>query len=177
MPADIGGSWRSSVDGSGGWALNDIGSHLLDLALWLLGQEAELAFSRTSNFRFEEVGAEDTAVLVADAADGTVVVIETSNAMGSFPGTVEIHGSDGWLRADGTFDDEGAVLVHDGTRHRFTTTFAAVYQEALRDFAGRVAGRPALGATAAEAVATTRIIAGAAALHRADRPTGTAPRP
>jgi 1,5-anhydro-D-fructose reductase (1,5-anhydro-D-mannitol-forming) len=166
MPADIGSSWRSSVDGSGGWALNDIGSHLVDLALWLLGQEAELAFSRTSNFRFGEVEAEDTAVLVADAADGAVVVIDTSNAMGSYPGTIDIHGSDGWLRAEGTFDDEGAVVLHDGTRHEFATSWAAVYQDALRDFADRVAGRPALGATAAEAVATTRIIAGAAARHR-----------
>lgn len=166
MPSDITGSWRASIDDSGGWALNDIGSHLVDLALWLLGGEAELAFSRTANVRFPEAEAEDTAILVADTPDGAVVVIETSNAMSSFPGTVEVHGTTGWVRADGTFDDEGSALTHTGERLTFSTSWEEVYRLGLTDFLSRITGGVAIGATAAEAVATTRIVESAARAHR-----------
>lgn len=36
MSEDASESWRSSLVESGGWVLNDIGAHLIDLALWLL---------------------------------------------------------------------------------------------------------------------------------------------
>lgn len=166
MPDDISKSWRASVTDSGGWALNDIGSHLVDMALWLLGQDATLAFARTDNFRFESVDAEDTAVLVIDAADGATVIIETSNAMSSFPGTIEVHGSEGWIRADGTFDDEGSALTHTGERMTFESSWRGVYVAGLDDFVGRIAGAPAMGATGREAITTTEIIERAAAQHR-----------
>jgi predicted dehydrogenase len=47
MPDDPAASWRSSLEHSGGWALNDIGSHLIDLAQWLIDAPARLAFART----------------------------------------------------------------------------------------------------------------------------------
>lgn len=167
MPADISGSWRASVSGGGGWALNDIGSHLVDLALWLSGGQARPVWSRTGNVRFTDVEAEDTALLVAETPDGATIVVETSNAMSSFPGTVEVHGDEGWARADGTFDDLGRIQTHHGVVEEFTTTSPAVYAASLADFAERVAGRRAVGATAADAVVTTRIIESAAADHLA----------
>lgn len=169
MPVDIGGSWRTSVDGSGGWALNDIGSHLVDLALWLAGGGGHLVHARTANHRFVEVAAEDTAVLVIALDDGGTVIVETSNAMSSFPGTIEVHGSGGWFRADGTFDDHAVIVSHTGERHEFVSGFEEVYRASLADFAARVHGRGGAGATAAEAVVTTRIIEAAAEAHRSGR--------
>jgi len=170
MPATIAGSWRESAAESGGWALNDIGSHLVDLSLWLLGRPGRLAFARTANHRFADVEAEDSAVLVIDAeapdASPATIVIDTSNALDSFPGTVEVFGSDGWIRADGTFDDDALVRRSAGDELRFATTAADVYRASLEDFADRVAGNDALGATGRDATVTTAIIETAAAGHR-----------
>jgi predicted dehydrogenase len=152
---------------SGGWALNDIGSHLIDLAQWLIGRPARLAFARTMNLTFRDAGAEDTAVLVLEAGSGATLTIETSNAMSSFPGTVEIHGSAGWVRAEGTFDGGGTVLTDAGDRHaQPDITDAEVYGRALQDFLGAVHGEPAIGATARQAIDTVAIVEAAVAGHR-----------
>jgi predicted dehydrogenase len=166
MPADISGSWRASVADGGGWALNDIGSHLVDLALWLSGGTAVPVWSRTGNLRFTDVEAEDTALVVAETPDGATLIVETSNAMSSFPGTIEVHGDAGWVRADGTFDDTGVIATSAGERREFSTTAPAVYAASLADFLARVGGGHAVGATAAQAVATTRIVEWAARRHR-----------
>ena len=158
MPAELSG-WRASLEESGGWVLNDIGAHLVDLALWLAGQPASVAFARTTNFKFDQASAEDTALLVLESAGGALLTIETSNAMSSFPGTVEVHGLDGWLRAGGTFDAGGSVVTHDGERVEFPAVTAAdVYAASLRDFLAAVAGSPSRGTTAAEGAANVALI-------------------
>jgi predicted dehydrogenase len=167
MPSDPAASWRSSLQQSGGWALNDIGSHLIDLAQWLVGRPARLAFARTMNLKFRDAGAEDTAVLVLEAGSDATLTIETSNAMSSFPGTVEIHGSAGWVRAEGTFDGGGTILTQAGDRHdQPDVTDAQVYDRALQDFLGAVHGEPAIGATARQATDTVAIVEAAVAGHR-----------
>jgi 1,5-anhydro-D-fructose reductase (1,5-anhydro-D-mannitol-forming) len=167
MPASIAGSWRESAVDSGGWALNDIGSHLVDLSLWLVDEPGALAFARTANRRFTDVEAEDSAVLVIDAGPATVV-IDTSNALDSFPGTVEIFGSDGWIRAEGTFDDEGIVRSSAGDEVRFATTAVEVYRACFEDFLDRIAGSPGVGATGRDATTTTEIIEAAVRGGRGD---------
>jgi predicted dehydrogenase len=163
MPPDPALSWRTSLEESRGWVLNDIGAHLLDLATWLVGSPTRLAFSRTANFRFEETEAEDTAVLVLDAEDGAAVVIETSHAMSSFPGTVEVHGTEGWMRGDGTFDGDGVVVTHRGDRNAFSgVTADEVYLASFRDFLGAIHGEPMAGATAADGAANVAIVEAAA---------------
>jgi predicted dehydrogenase len=167
MPSDPAASWRSSLQQSGGWALNDIGSHLIDLAQWLIGAPARLVFARTANLKFRDAGAEDTAILVLEAAPNVTLTIETSNAMASFPSTIEIHGSRGWARAEGTFDGGGTIVTHDGERPALPEVPAAdMYDRALEDFLGAVQGRPAIGATAREAADTVAIVAAAVAGHR-----------
>lgn len=168
MPADAAASWRTSPEASGGWALNDIGAHLVDLAAWLLGTRARLAFAHTANHRFRDVATEDTALLILDTDAGAVVTIETSNALASFPGTIEVHGLDGWARADGTFDGAGSILAHDGERRSFPhVTGLDVYAAAFHDFLAAVDGSPSGNATAAEAADNVAIIEAAVAGHRA----------
>jgi predicted dehydrogenase len=170
MSSDPAQSWRSSLRQSGGWALNDIGSHLIDLAQWLIGAPARLAFARTVNLKFRDAGAEDTAVLVLDAGADATLTIETSNAMSSFPGTIEIHGSGGWVRAEGTFDGGGTILTHAGDRHDLPDVSAdEVYDRAFVDFLGAIHGLPAMGATARQAADTVAIVEAAVAGHRPAR--------
>lgn len=166
MPVDPAASWRSSLQHSGGWALNDIGSHLIDLAQWLIDVPVQLAFARTTNVKFEQASAEDTALLVLDAA-GATLTIETSNAMASFPAAIEIHGTAGWVRAEGTFDSGGTILTHTGDRHAFPEiTAAEVYALALRDFLDAIRGLPTIGATPREAADTVAIVEAAVRGHR-----------
>lgn len=170
MPASIAGSWRESAADSGGWALNDIGSHLVDLALWLVDRPGRLSFAHTANLRFTDTEAEDTAVLVIEA-EGTdtapvTIIIDTSNAMDSYQGTVDIFGSDGWIRSDGTFDDDAVVRRSDGADLRFTTTADEVYRASVEDFISRIDGAATVGATGAEATVTTTIIETAVSGHR-----------
>jgi 1,5-anhydro-D-fructose reductase (1,5-anhydro-D-mannitol-forming) len=166
MPADA--SWRTSPDASGGWALNDIGAHLIDLAAWLLDARPHLAFAHTTNHRFRDVATEDTALLALETDRGAVISIETSNAMASFPGTIEVHGLAGWARADGTFDGGGAIACHDGQTRRFDdVTSADVYAAELRDFLAALDGAPSGNATAQEAADNVAIVEAAVAAHRA----------
>jgi predicted dehydrogenase len=167
MPSDPAESWRSSLEHSGGWALNDIGSHLIDLAQWLIDVPAQLVFARTANVRFRQAGAEDTALVVLAAKSDATIVIETSNAMSSFPGTIEIHGTDGWLRAEGTFDDGATIRTSAGDLRTFPDISAAeVYERALVDFLDGVRGRPTTGATPRQAADTVAIVEAAVRGHR-----------
>ena len=169
MPGDPAASWRSTVEHSGGWALNDIGSHLIDLAQWLIDTPARLVFARTANVRFPQADAEDTALLVLGAGPDATLTIETSNAMSSFAGTIEIHGTAGWLRAEATFDHGATILTHSGDLHRFPDITAAdVYEQGparLPRRRPRVAGDRCHPAEAANTVA---IVEAAVAAHRVD---------
>jgi predicted dehydrogenase len=171
MPEDPSGSWRSSLADSGGWALNDIGSHLIDLALWLIGSEdGKLIRADTRNFKFDGVGAEDTALLSIESKAGALITIETSNAMASFPGTIEVHGLDGWVRAEGTFDGGGSIVTHAGERHEPDgVELTQPSRWALDDFLAGLRGEPTIGASAREAAANVAIVAAAAEAHRATR--------
>jgi predicted dehydrogenase len=165
MSPDPRATWRGST--RGGWALTDIGAHSIDLALWLLGEPARIAYARTDNFKFTDVSGEDTAIVLLETESGAVATIETSNAMPSFPGTVEAHGIDGWARADDTFDGGGTILGSDGERRTFPeTTMADAYAGSLRDFVAAVRGEPSCGATAAEAAANAEIVERAAAARQ-----------
>lgn len=165
MSPDPHATWRGST--LGGWALTDIGTHSIDLALWLLAEPAQIAYARADNFKFADVAGEDTAIVLLETPSGAVATVETSNAMASFPGTVEVHGLDGWLRADGSFDGGGSVLTSEGERRRFPeTTMADAYAGSLRDFVAAVAGRESVGATAADGAANVEIVERAAAPRR-----------
>jgi predicted dehydrogenase len=169
MPADPSSTWRLSPEASGGWALNDIGSHLVDIALWLAGEPAVLVHAETANFSFVDVPVEDTAILLLRTASGAILTIETSNAFGSYPGTIEVHGTKGWLRADGTFDGGGIVLDDHGDRMTFPqVTPDQVHDAMLADFVAAVRGEPSRGATAADGAANVALIEQATAQHRSE---------
>ncbi len=100
-------AWRRSVERSGGWAINDIGTHLVDLALWALGPVTlESCWLGTTRFG---VATDDTTVLVLSLEGGGRVVIDTSTALASPGSRIEVYGSAGYFRAEGSFDGPTAV--------------------------------------------------------------------
>jgi predicted dehydrogenase len=158
--------WRRSLEESGGWALNDIGSHLIDLGMWLAGEQAMLAAVKTANLKFVDAEAEDTVVLILETQSNALVLIDTGIAMASFQGTVEVHGLGGWIRADGTFDSGGSLVASDGTRERFPElTNEDVYVGECSDFVNAVRGGKSHGCTPEEALANVAIVEQAAQQH------------
>ena len=116
-------SWRLSRARSGGGALLDLGSHVLDLIYYLLGDfasvqatlETLIAARPTSAGAAERppVDVDDIALLHARTADGTLGLIEVSR-MGTGKTNeliVEIFGEKGSLRFDAT--DPGWLEVYD----------------------------------------------------------------
>jgi 1,5-anhydro-D-fructose reductase (1,5-anhydro-D-mannitol-forming) len=159
--------WRRHRATSGGWVINDIGSHLLDLMLWLAGQPGIFAGGLLASQTFDFETDDSTAVLVRLGTNG-IGVMETSNANQTAGSRIEICGALGWIRAEDTLTGAGVITTHDGQRHTFDAVGPLdAYALELTDFAAAVAGAPGEGADAAAGLAVSRIIA--AAVERGTR--------
>ena len=154
-------AWRRSRASSGGWVINDIGSHLIDLILWLGGQGGVYAGGLLASQKFDFETEDSAAVLIRLGANA-IGVMETSNANQSAGSRIEITGSDGWIRADDTLTGYGLVTAHDGQRHAYDTVGPLeAYGLELSDFVAAVAGEAGEGADADAGLAVSRIIAAA----------------
>lgn len=104
---EIPGSWRQDKSLSGGGALMDLGSHLLDLLRWLLGPIRSLrAVCNTQIFKYP---VEDSATVLLEFETGAHGIVE---AYFSLPdqvgtGTLEILGTRGRVIAEGTIGQSG----------------------------------------------------------------------
>jgi len=95
LPAD----WKRRRASSGGWALHDVGIHLVDLARWFLGEPRRGAGLLASpRFGLES---DDLAHLTLAFEGGVVATLEASTGAGGPPPRFEIYGTDGWAVADG----------------------------------------------------------------------------
>src|SRR5437867_3951850 len=113
--------WRRSGEQSGGWVINDIGSHLLDLMFWMCGAQPALAGALLSAQQFKLATEDSTAVLVR-LGDTAIGIMETSCANDSPGSRIEVYGGSGWIRADDTLSGAAIVTTHEGR----TLTFPAV---------------------------------------------------
>lgn len=71
--------WRRRVEESGGWVINDIGSHLLDLMFWMCGAGPALAGAALERQQFK-LATEDSTALLVRLGEGAIGIIETSCA-------------------------------------------------------------------------------------------------
>jgi predicted dehydrogenase len=155
--------WRRHRASSGGWVINDIGSHLLDLMLWLAGQPGVFAGGLLASQAFDFETEDSTAVLVRLGLNA-IGIMETSNANQTAGSRIEICGADGWVRAEDTLTGAGLITTHDGQRHEFPPVGPLdAYALELQDFAAAVAGNRGEGADAPAGLAVSRIIAAAMA--------------
>ncbi|MBV9107435.1 MAG: Gfo/Idh/MocA family oxidoreductase [Verrucomicrobia bacterium] len=108
VPPDTPFTWRFSADQSGSGALGDIGSHALDLALYLVGEIASVvgltetfvpARAEAGSTGSRAVDVDDCAVALLRFANGAVGTLEASRFSYGRKNflTFEISGSDGAL--------------------------------------------------------------------------------
>jgi len=108
---DLAGSWRQDRQLSGGGALMDLGSHLIDLLTWIVGPIDSLqAHCNTQLFNYE---VEDSATAILHFANGAHGIIESyfsvPDQAGS--GVLELIGTEGRIVAEGTVGQSGAGTV------------------------------------------------------------------
>src|SRR4030095_9921346 len=95
--------------------MNDIGSHLLDLMLWMCGVAGTLAGTLLATQQFR-VATEDSAALLVSLGERALGIGETSCANDSPGSRIEVYGAAGWIRADDTLTGAAVLRAHDGRR-------------------------------------------------------------
>ena len=139
-------AWRRSRGESGGWIINDIGSHLLDLMLWMSGMNPSFAGAIMASQRFD-VATEDSTAVMLRLGDTGIGIIETSCANESPGSRIEVYGSSGWIRADDTLSGTATVHTHDGASIIFpAVAMMDTYATAVADFLAAIYGEPNIGA-------------------------------
>lgn len=149
--------WRKSPEESGGWAINDIGCHLIDLMLWISPKPTAFLdgfFTR----RFEGVSLDSSAFLRLRTGQTSLISIETSNALESPGSILEIYGEGGWLRSLDSFHDLATNETNFSGSSLFQTTSQVTYLRMLEDFISACHGFPSIGATAKEAFESVLIV-------------------
>jgi 1,5-anhydro-D-fructose reductase (1,5-anhydro-D-mannitol-forming) len=150
--------WRRSAEQSGGWVINDIGSHLLDLMLWICGLQGTLAGAMRAAQQFD-LPTEDSAALLVRLGEKAIGLLETSCANDSPGSRIEVYGSAGWIRADDTLSGAARVVTHDGATRNFAPVeMLDTYSAEVADFVAAVRGERGIGADAAAGVALAKII-------------------
>ena len=105
--------WHKRKAESGGWAVCEAGTHLVDLARWLLGGEAVAVEGRLSSAScgFET---DDRAVVNVRFDHGAEARIDVDAASDAPRQFFEVVGATGRVRCDETFFGQGGTLARDG---------------------------------------------------------------
>jgi predicted dehydrogenase len=150
--------WRRSGEQSGGWVINDIGSHLLDLMFWISGERPTLAGALLAAQQFKLATEDSTAVLVR-LGESAIGIMETSCANDSPGSRIEVYGGSGWIRAENTLSGESNIVTHDGRRQTFPAVqMLDTYRAEVADFVAAVQGKPSIGADGAAGAQLVGII-------------------
>ena len=150
--------WRRSSEQSGGWVINDIGSHLLDLMSWMSGLGGTLAGAVLAAQQFD-LPTDDSAAVLVRLGENAIGIMETSCANDSPGSRIEVYGSGGWIRADDTLSGGATVATHDGRRQTFAPVeMLDTYSAELADFVAALRGERGIGADAAAGIAVEGVI-------------------
>jgi 1,5-anhydro-D-fructose reductase (1,5-anhydro-D-mannitol-forming) len=114
---DLGGlpsTWRRASDTSGGWAINDVGTHIIDLMLWLTKLPADVAGAVLAAQRHGLATDDGAAVLFRLGVTG-IGVMETSMALANPGSSLEVFGDAGWIRTNDSFGGGSLIeTANDG---------------------------------------------------------------
>lgn len=157
LPAE----WRADLALSGGFVINDLGSHLLDILLWLGGSGGEV-LDAGFTYRSDSAKVDDGAVLLVrlSPSDG-LGVVETSNRLASPCSRLEIYGDKGWIRADNTFEGNGIITTVEGTMSLPDRHPLEAYVDEAAEFADAIRGAPGIGADGLAGFRNVALIAAA----------------
>jgi 1,5-anhydro-D-fructose reductase (1,5-anhydro-D-mannitol-forming) len=150
--------WRRSGEKSGGWVINDIGSHLLDLMFWICGAQPALAGAQLASQQFK-LATEDSVAVLVRLGDSAIGIMEASCANDSPGSRIEVYGSAGWIRADDTLSGAARLRTHEGRALDFAPVeMLDTYGAEIADFVAALRGQPSIGADGAAGAELVGII-------------------
>lgn len=152
-------SWLQKLEISGGWAINAIGTHLIDLLRWFLGDVTDV-YGRLSNHRFG-LETDDHALVIVHSSNDSVGVADASTGTGGPDSRLEIYGTEGYCICEGTFFGKGGTVSCShlgGSPEVFNVAPVNVYQRQVEAFSRAIAGEQSLLVTPRDGLENVRII-------------------
>jgi 1,5-anhydro-D-fructose reductase (1,5-anhydro-D-mannitol-forming) len=149
--------WRRNQAESGGWAVNDVGAHMVDLVRWFVGDVGFVGAvigSPTFGLPTDDVGA----ILLTTSAGAAV--LDLSTGLNSPGNRFEAYGPGGWARLSNSWDGAGELDVN-GEIEQFEP--GDNYEREVRAFSAAIRGEPWRGATLEDGLQSVRIISQATA--------------
>jgi 1,5-anhydro-D-fructose reductase (1,5-anhydro-D-mannitol-forming) len=152
--------WRTKWDTSGGWAINDLGTHLLDQLIWFLGHSTNVSGMLTT-CRFD-VDTDDLAVVQAIFENGAIGSIEASTGLGEDrPPRLELYGLEGWAVVEMDPFGSGVRLEEKVGDDEVTSEQVEpvnTYALQVEAFGRAIRGEEAIAVSAAQAVHNLEMI-------------------
>ncbi len=100
--------WRQKKETSGGWALCDIGTHLIDLCRWFMGDvDAAQGILTSPRWGFET---DDHAIVTMRFKSGAVAIADASTGAGGLA-RIEMYGTDAYCVCEKTYFGHGGLIV------------------------------------------------------------------
>jgi len=138
------GAWRTDPAQSGGWAIGDVGTHLLDLVRHLVGDvDVEVAGARLSS-PGRSLVVDDLCTIMLASGEATVVVRASTGAVVP-PSVIEAIGTKGWVRLTDFWTGGGRLSDSAGNSREIAASDPYVAQ--VIAFSAAVRGAPWTGAT------------------------------
>ncbi|MBN1345340.1 MAG: Gfo/Idh/MocA family oxidoreductase [Phycisphaerae bacterium] len=151
--------WRQHRATSGGWAICDVGTHLIDLLRWFLGDATDVHAEMSSlKFGYET---DDHAVVTIRFANGALGLADASTGAGAPAPRLELYGSDQYCICEGTLFGTGGRVSTGKLSHAPNTTdaeFAALYQLQAESFGRAILDGKDLQVTARDGLENVKII-------------------
>ncbi|MGH9102976.1 MAG: Gfo/Idh/MocA family protein, partial [Acidimicrobiales bacterium] len=145
--------WRNDAASSGGWSISDLGAHLLDTALYLVGHLDLVAARLSSPARGLTV--DDLSCLLLVQGEATVSVRASTGTPGP-PSSLEVSGTEGWVRLSDFWGGGGQIA--DSTGHEERLSARDLYVEEVEAFAAAVDGEEWAGASVEEGVWSVEVV-------------------
>ncbi len=148
------------------WAMAAIGTHLVDLACAIVGEEVEDVFARFSSpvFRAEN---EEVACVSLGFRGGASADIEASTTLPVLPSRMEVQGTKGWVSSEGTVGPGGGSMLRNGSPVPFENVSS--YRGEVEDFARAVLERRDPACPGAEGARNIEVLEAAKLASRSGR--------
>lgn len=151
-------AWRQHRATSGGWALCDIGTHLVDLLRWFLGEPVDVhGLLSSPRFGFET---DDHAVVACRFDNGAVGLAEASTGAGGLLPRLEIYGTEGFAVCEGTLFGGGTLARGQrGQNPKFEQLDTVnLYVRQVEEFSAALRGDGTFAAPAEEGLRNLHIL-------------------
>ncbi len=168
--------WRQDIKLSGGGAMMDMGVHCVDLIRYITGMEVTEAAGLVGNQVFD-YSVEDAGAVIMRLSNGAVAYVDANFNIPDAAAKckIEFYGTKGSIFAEGTISQvEGgeievlcadSSLGYDANQNResvvpmeIAVTFGNMYTKEIEGFGRAVAGEGEVPVTAADAIASQKVI-------------------